>query len=199
MRRRAAENQALAEVLIIASAISIQDPRERPLDAQDKAAAAHKKFADEKSDFLSLIKLWNWTQDAIANKESNRLLEQKFRQNYLSVKRLREWRDVYRQLKELTQEMGWRLNTAPATYEQLHKALLSGLLGNIGMKDVQADYKTPPYIGAGALSFGRGPVLLWRRRAANGLWLPRSWKQPAYLPERLRISSLSGLRRSART
>ena len=52
--------------------------------------------------------------------------------------------------KELTQEMGWRLNTAPATYEQLHKALLSGLLGNIGMKDVQADYKTPPYIGARA-------------------------------------------------
>lgn len=172
MLQAAAENQALAEVLIIASAISIQDPRERPLDAQDKAAAAHKKFADEKSDFLSLIKLWNWTQDAIANKESNRLLEQKFRQNYLSVKRLREWRDVYRQLKELTQEMGWRLNTAPATYEQLHKALLSGLLGNIGMKDVQADYKTPPYIGARGIKFWPWPGSSLAKK--GGKWIMAS-------------------------
>lgn len=169
MLQAAQEHQALAEVLIIASAISIQDPRERPLDAQDKAAAAHKKFADEKSDFLSLIKLWNWTEDAIANKESNRLLEQKLRQNYISVKRLREWRDVYRQLKEMVKDLGWRINTAPATYEQLHKALLTGLLGNIGMKDMEADYKTPPYTGARGIKFYPWPGSTLAKK--GGKWI----------------------------
>ena len=100
MLQAAQDNQALSEVLIIASAISVQDPRERPLDKQTQADQAHKKFSDDKSDFLSYLKIWNYAQDAIANKKSNRLLERQFQTNFLSARRLREWRDVYRQLKK---------------------------------------------------------------------------------------------------
>lgn len=172
MLQAAEENQALAEVLVIASAISIQDPRERPLDAQEKAAEAHKKFGDDKSDFNSWLKLWNWTQNEIANKESNRLLDQKLRQNFLSVKRLREWRDVYRQLKDLVAELGWRVNTAPATYEQLHKALLTGLLGNVGFKNLDADFRTPPYTGARGIKFWPWPGSSIAKK--SGKWIMAS-------------------------
>lgn len=157
MLQAANENQALAEALVITAAMSIQDPRERPLEAQEQADQAHKKFAEEKSDFLSWMKLWNWMQEANANKQSNRLLEQKFKQNFLSVKHLREWRDVYKQLKELVQELGWRINTVPATYEQLHAALLAGLLSNVGLKDGQGDYRTAPYLGARGIRFWPWP------------------------------------------
>lgn len=157
MLQAANENQSLAEALVITAAMSIQDPRERPIDAQEQADQAHKKFSEDKSDFLSWIKLWNWMQEENANKQSNRLLEKKFKQNYLSVKRLREWRDIYRQLKELVTELGWRINTAPATYEQLHKALLSGLLSNVGLKDGQGDFRTAPYLGARGIRFWPWP------------------------------------------
>ncbi|VVE34696.1 ATP-dependent RNA helicase HrpA [Pandoraea fibrosis] len=145
----ARDHQSLREVLIIASALAVQDPRDRPIEAQDAADNAHRKFADEKSEFLSWLKIWQWFEEAIAHKKSNRLLAQACRDNFLSQLRLREWRDVHSQLLTVVREQGWRLNESEATYEQLHLALLAGLLGNIGCK---AD-DDPHFLGAHGIKF----------------------------------------------
>ena len=145
----AQENVCLSEMLIIASALSIQDPRDRPMDAQDAADNAHKKFSDPRSEFMSYLKIWKWFEDAVEHKKSNRLLQENCRANFLSHLRLREWRDVHSQLLTIAREHGWRLNEAPATYEQVHTALLAGLLGNIGFK---AD-DDPHYLGARGIRF----------------------------------------------
>ncbi|VVD84234.1 ATP-dependent RNA helicase HrpA [Pandoraea horticolens] len=145
----ARDHQSLREVLIIASALAVQDPRDRPIEAQDAADNAHRKFADEKSEFLSWLKIWQWFDEAIAHKKSNRLLAQACRENFLSQLRLREWRDVHSQLLTVVREQGWRINESEATYEQLHLALLAGLLGNIGCK---AD-DDPYFLGAHGIKF----------------------------------------------
>jgi len=144
----------LTEILIIASALSVQDPRERPLDRQEAADAAHKQFADERSDFLAFLKLWAWFEQAVAHKKSNRLLAEDCRRNFLSPLRLREWRELHQQLHALFAEMGIRdkgkiLTGQPATYEQIHKALLCGLLGNIGTKSLDSH----EYLGARGIKF----------------------------------------------
>ncbi len=149
----AKENGSLAEVLIIASALSVQDPRERPLDRQEAADNVHRSMADDKSDFSTFVKLWRYVQNAMDHKESNRKLTEEFRRKFLSPRRLREWRDVYRQLKELTAELGWQLNDKEATYEQVHTALLSGLLGNLGYKIPDAEPKAAPFLGARGIKF----------------------------------------------
>ena len=145
----ALDNVCLSEMLVIAAALSVQDPRERPLEAQAAADAAHKKFADDKSEFLGYLKIWKWFADEIEHKKTNRQLHEHCRANFLSQLRLREWRDVHSQLLTIVREQGWRLNDAPATYEQLHTALLTGLLGNIGFK--QED--EPGYLGARGIRF----------------------------------------------
>ncbi len=141
--------QCLTEILIIASALSVQDPRERPLDRQEAADTAHKRFADERSDFLAYLKMWAWFEQAVAHKKSNRLLAEACRENFLSPLRLREWRELHQQLHAQVAEMGMRANEQPATYEQIHKALLCGLLGNIGMKSVESN----EYLGARGIKF----------------------------------------------
>jgi ATP-dependent helicase HrpA len=145
----ARDNACLTEVLIIAAALSVQDPRDRPMEAQAAADNAHKKFADEKSEFHSYLKIWKWFEDAVEHKKSNKQLQDNCRANFLSQLRLREWRDVHSQLLTIVREQGWRLNEAPATYEQLHTALLTGLLGNVGFK---ADDE-PHYLGARGIKF----------------------------------------------
>jgi ATP-dependent helicase HrpA len=143
----------LTEILIIASALSVQDPRERPLERQEAADAAHKCFADERSDFLAYLKIWAWFEQAMAHKKSNRLLAEECRKNFLSPLRLREWRELHQQLHTQVAEMGMRGNEQPATYEQIHKALLCGLLGNIGMKSVESN----EYLGARGIKFFIAP------------------------------------------
>jgi len=145
----ALDNACLSEMLIIASALSVQDPRDRPMEAQDAADNAHKKFNDPRSEFFSYLKIWKWFEEAVEHKKSNRQLQDNCRANFLSQLRLREWRDVHTQLLTIVREMGWRLNESPATYEQLHTALLAGLLGNIGFK---AD-DDPHYLGARSIKF----------------------------------------------
>jgi len=130
----AVDNNSLTEMLIIASALSVQDPRDRPMEYQQQADEKHKKFADERSEFLSFVKIWRWFEDAIEHKKTNRQLQENCRENFLSQVRLREWRDVHSQLLTIVREQGWRLNELPATYDQVHLALLTGLLGNIGYK-----------------------------------------------------------------
>ena len=145
--------QCLTEILIIASALSVQDPRERPLDRQEAADAAHRRFSDERSDFLAFIKIWAWFEQAVAHKQSNRLLAEECRKNFLSPLRLREWRELYQQLHAQVAEMGMRENELPASYEQIHKALLCGLLGNIGMKSMEGN----EYMGARSIKFYIAP------------------------------------------
>lgn len=149
----AKDNAALSEVLIIASALSVQDPRERPLDRQEAADNVHRSMADDKSDFTTFVKLWRYVQNAMEHKESNRKLTEEFRRKFLSPRRLREWRDVYRQLKELTAELGWKLNEKEASYEQVHTSLLTGLLGNLGYKMPEAEARAAPFLGARGIKF----------------------------------------------
>jgi ATP-dependent helicase HrpA len=161
----ALDNVCLREVLIIASALSVQDPRDRPLEVQAAADLAHKQFADEKSEFSSYLKIWNWFEDAIAHKKTNRQLQDSCRANFLSQMRLREWRDVHSQLLTIVKEQGWRMNELPATYENLHSALLTGLLGNVGFKSDEDTH----YLGARAIKFHIWPGSTLLKKA--GKWL----------------------------
>lgn len=150
----AAKKEAcLQEVLIIASVLSMQDPRERPMDKREAAANAHAKFDGEGSDFISFLKIWDWYEHAFKNKQSNKDLLNQCHANFLSFLRLKEWRELYLQLKEIAEEMEFKLNTKAANYEQIHKALLAGLLGNIGFKDGDND----AYSGARSIRFYVAP------------------------------------------
>lgn len=149
----AREQNALREVTIIASALATQDPRDRPLEQAAAADQAHLQFADERSEFLSFVKLWDWYQDAIKHKHSNRQLETLCRSKFLSPRRLREWRDVHGQLHTMLGEKGWKENISAATYEQIHLSLLTGLLGYVAKKEEdeksqERNSKTGGYIGA---------------------------------------------------
>src|SRR5204863_5386579 len=100
----AARERCIDEVLVIVSALSIQDPRERPLDKQELADAAHAKFADERSDFLSLLKLWKFYREH-AKQLSHNKLRRLCKENFISYVRMREWDDVHQQLRALAFEM----------------------------------------------------------------------------------------------
>ncbi|KQM75693.1 ATP-dependent RNA helicase HrpA [Xylophilus sp. Leaf220] len=226
---------ALEEVLVIASALSVQDVRDRPMELQAQADQAHAKFDDDKSEFSGYLRLWKWLGDArggvpvamtrremgaqnapaqrhprnhaalpIAQRSvkvvqmgadivpaaadpgapqdrlrrtagaapdegvggphavgqpgggpklSNRQYEQLLRQNFISIRRVREWRDIHSQLLTVINDQKWVFNRNPAGYEELHKALLSGLLGNIGFKPEEEDI----YLGARGIRFHRHP------------------------------------------
>ncbi len=147
------DEHCLKEILIIAAALSVQDPRERPFDAREAADRMQAKFRDEKSDFLSWLLLWDFFEKASKEKTSNRQLVNLCHEHFLSFLRLREWRDLHRQLAEIAGEMELRLNDQPGTYEQIHKALLTGLLGNIGLKSSDSD----EYLGARGIKYAMFP------------------------------------------
>ena len=172
--------EALTEVLIIASAFSVQNVRDRPLENQQAADAAHKKFDDERSEFLGDLKLWAWLETAKGghgeHKVSVRKQEQLLRDNFISPRRVREWRDIHSQLHTVVAEHQWRLNTLPATYEQLHLSMLAGLLGNIGCKSDEDDC----YLGARGIRFYRHP-------GANLSKKPGRWIVAAELVETTRL------------
>jgi ATP-dependent helicase HrpA len=197
----ARHRHALDEVLIIASALSVQDVRDRPLDQQAQADQQHAKFDDEKSEFSGYVRLWHWIHDArggehkatvvrksgsdpdfaqrnsrsdpdfrspqspATHKLSNRQYEQLLRQNFINVRRVREWRDTHSQLHTVVAEHGWKLNTQPASYEQLHKSMLAGLLGNIGCKLEDEDV----YLGARGIKFHRHPGAHLKKKP--GRWI----------------------------
>lgn len=206
---------AVAEVLVIASALSVQDVRDRPIEAQQQADQQHAKFDDEKSEFSGYLRLWKWLQDArggkvvaqsrremaaqaapaprvsarsaaflpvaqrssgaqsaaasgpawtpapgvpeaaddASHKISNRQWEQLLRQNFINIRRVREWRDIHSQLLTVVKEQRWQINTEPAGYEALHLSMLSGLLGNIGYKADESD----SYLGARGIRFHPHP------------------------------------------
>ncbi|MBT9477652.1 MAG: ATP-dependent RNA helicase HrpA, partial [Polaromonas sp.] len=154
----AKDRQALDEVLVIASALSVQDVRDRPMDKQPQADQAHAKFDDEKSEFVGYLRLWKWLGDArgghdAVHKLTNRQYETLLRENFVNIRRVREWRDIHSQLHSVVGEQGWHLNDKPASYEQLHLSMLCGLLGNIGCKSEDEDW----YLGARGIKFYRHP------------------------------------------
>ncbi|MFI6386148.1 ATP-dependent RNA helicase HrpA [Nonomuraea sp. NPDC050547] len=126
------KNGCLREVMVIAAALSIQDPRERPADKQQQADEKHRRFADPESDFLTYLNLWNYLKDKqkeLSSSAFRRLCKSEFL-NYL---RVREWQDIYSQIR---QTLGVQPNSAPAAPYQIHSSLLVGLLSHIGVKDV---------------------------------------------------------------
>jgi ATP-dependent helicase HrpA len=186
----ASTRESLTEVLIIASALTGQDVRDRPLEAQQAADEKHKKFDDERSEFMGYLKLWQWieegrgrhghadkAQQAVdSHKLSNRQQEQRLRDSFVNPRRVREWRDIYSQLHTVVAEQGWRLNPSPATYEQVHLAMMAGLLGNIGCKSEDEDW----YLGARGIKF-------WRHPGAHLSKKPGRWLVAAELVDTTRL------------
>ena len=160
----------LEQLLIIAAALSVQDPRERPLERATAADERHAKFADERSDFLAFLKL---------RKLFDGKLEKACRENFLSVPRMREWRDIHTQLETTLGEMKWPASSAnPESaegYRAIHRALLAGLLGNVGMRD-EAEGS---YTGARGIKFWVHPGS-WTRK-------PGKWLVAAELVETTRL------------
>jgi ATP-dependent helicase HrpA len=179
----ARSREALDEVLVIASALSVQDVRDRPMEAQQQADAAHVKFDDERSEFSGYLKLWKWINDGKGgegqHKLSNRQYEQLLRQNFVNIRRVREWRDIHSQLHTVVAEHKWRLNTLPANYEQLHLSMLSGLLGNLGCK-LETDGASGEYLGARGIKFYPHP-------GAHLVKKPGRWIVAAELVETTRL------------
>ncbi len=135
----AVDNNCLSEMIVIASALSVQDPRERPMDKQQAADQKHREYADEESDFVTLVNLWNLYEEQRQELTQNQLRKYCQKQ-FLSYMRMREWRDVHRQLHLICRNLDYKENPQPAGYEALHKSLLSGLLGNMGFKQDNKEY-----------------------------------------------------------
>ena len=131
------------EVMIIVSALSIQDPRERPTEKQQASDEKHRRFADKKSDFLAFLNLWHYVQEQQKELTKNQFRRQ-CQKDFLNYLRIREWQDIYQQIRLAVREMGLPINSEKAEYQQIHTALLSGLLSHIGLKEAEKQQ----YLGA---------------------------------------------------
>ncbi|MCB1887304.1 MAG: ATP-dependent RNA helicase HrpA [Rhodocyclaceae bacterium] len=169
----ARERGCLAEVLVIAAALSVQDPRERPQESAAAADQAHARFRggerDQRSEFLWYLNAWKaWGE--VQRHETGSKQKAWCRQHFLSWLRLREWRDVHNQLSTLCAEHGWKDNALPADYAQIHKALLAGLLGNVGCRIEDASGpQAGAYLGARGIKFWPHPGSGLSRKA--GKWI----------------------------
>ncbi|GAB5606337.1 ATP-dependent RNA helicase HrpA [Sideroxyarcus sp. TK5] len=168
--------QCLTEIVIIASALSLQDPRDRPAERREAADAAHQRFNDERSDFLAYLKLWDWFKKGVQHKKSNKSWANECRSHFLSPLRLREWHELHQQLHAQMAEMNMRFNEQPASYEQIHKALLTGLIGNVGTRAVNE----PHYLGARETKFFIAPNSVLAKKGAK-------WVLAAELMETTRL------------
>ncbi|MFE1264533.1 ATP-dependent RNA helicase HrpA [Streptomyces albogriseolus] len=129
-------NGCVREVMVIAAALSIQDPRERPADKQTQADQQHARFRDETSDFLAFLNLWRYIREQQKERGSSSF-RRMCKQEYLNFLRIREWQDIYAQLRTVAKQMGLHLDDQDAPADRIHVSLLSGLLSHIGMKDVK--------------------------------------------------------------
>ncbi|MFE3141713.1 ATP-dependent RNA helicase HrpA [Streptomyces scopuliridis] len=129
-------NGCVREVMVIAAALSIQDPRERPADKQAQADQQHARFKDETSDFLAFINLWRYIREQQKTLSSS-AFRRMCKSEYLNFLRIREWQDIYSQLRTVAKQMGIHLNEEDAADQSIHVSLLAGLLSHIGMKDVK--------------------------------------------------------------
>ena len=191
----AVEEHAVPEVLVIASAMEVQDPRDRPMEHQQAADEAHAQFLNEDSDFLTYLNLWDAWHDR-KKKLSGSQLKKWCRQNYLSWMRMREWVDVHRQLKELLADSNEKelvhaarlhpVKDRKNDYAAIHRSLVTGLLSNLAWKTAERE----------ATSWLSGPDRRSRRSRRSG-WSPESsWKPAAGTPARLLAFSRNGSNRS---
>ena len=127
----AGETGCLAELLVITSALSVQDPRERPAEKQQAADEQHRRFRDQRSDFMAWLNLWNYYEDQRQSLSQNQL-RKLCKKEYLAFMKMREWRDIHFQLTLACRQAGLRQNRTEASFESIHRALLCGLLGNLG-------------------------------------------------------------------
>lgn len=135
----AKQRGGLRELLIIVSGLSIQDPRERPRDAQQAADLAHAQWQDPTSDFLTWVRLWDWLANLHA--QATRAGERRsHEQNFLSHMRIREWRELHRQLMTVVRDLGWKVSDAAAPVEDVHRAIITGSLSMLGMHDEKGIY-----------------------------------------------------------
>lgn len=130
----ARKHGAVRETMVIVSALSIQDPRERPLDKQQAADEKHRRFHDKQSDFLAFLNLWDYLKEQ-QTQLSNAQFRKMCRQDFLNYLRIREWQDLYTQLRQVVKEQGFAINSAEADFRSIHVSLLAGLLSHIGQKD----------------------------------------------------------------
>ncbi|MFT4582354.1 MAG: ATP-dependent helicase HrpA [Gammaproteobacteria bacterium] len=135
----AAEFDSLSEVLIIVSAIAVQDPRDRPFDKRQAADECHVRFNDARSDFIALLNLWNYleTQSEVLSQSA---LRRQCVKEFINFKRWREWRDLYRQLRSSLRELDLKVSSNAADYDKIHRALLSGLLDHVGFKNEKGSF-----------------------------------------------------------
>ncbi|QBF84301.1 ATP-dependent RNA helicase HrpA [Shewanella maritima] len=129
----------LHETLVVTSGLSIQDPRERPIDKKQAADECHRRFNDKDSDFSSWLLLWDHIKDSKRELSASQF-RKRCRDEYLAYLRVREWQDLYTQTRQAVHDLKWKLNDNAADYESLHKAILSGLLSHIGFKDNNNEY-----------------------------------------------------------
>lgn len=171
----AAQTSCLSEVMVITAALSIQDPRERPMEKKQAADEQHRRFEDKDSDFLAFVNLWNYLkeqQDALGSNPFRRMCQKEF----LSYLRVREWQDIHFQLRQTVKELGFKANHEPADFKTVHCALLTGLLSHIGNKDLEK----PEFLGARNGRFHLFP--------ASGLFKkPPKWVMAAELVETSRL------------
>ncbi|MDA6066100.1 ATP-dependent RNA helicase HrpA [Idiomarina abyssalis] len=148
------------EMLVITAALSIQDPRERPHDAQQKADEWHQRFRDKSSDFMAFLNLWNYIKEQQKALSGNQFRKQMGRE-FIHFMRLREWQDIYTQSRQTVREMGLSINDEAATYEQVHRALIAGLLSQVGFKEDRHEYQGTRqsrfHIFPGSGLFGKPP------------------------------------------
>ncbi len=149
------KNGCVREVMVIAAALSIQDPRERPADKQTQADQQHARFKDETSDFLAYLNLWRYVREQQKERGSSSF-RRMCKQEYLNFLRIREWQDIYTQLRTVAKQMGIHLNEEDASDQSVHVSLLAGLLSHVGMKDVKDGNKNE-YLGARSAKFAIFP------------------------------------------
>ena len=164
----ARDGHCLREMLVIAAALSVQDPRERPQEQLGTADQAHAKWRgneqQQRSEFLAWLNLWKAFDESWAH-QTQRKQRDWCRKHFLNTLRMREWREVHTQLHTLCGEHSWRENEKPATYEQIHKSLLAGLLGNVGLKSEEEGH----YLGARGIRFWPHPGSALAKKA--GRWI----------------------------
>jgi ATP-dependent helicase HrpA len=165
MLLQAQHEHATRELLIIAAGLSIQDPRERPLDQKDAAAAAHKRFADPRSDFLTLLNIWNAVHEQWETLRTQNQRRKFCKAHFLSYLRMREWQDLHAQLQDALEELGTlRINETNAAYEPIHRAILAGLLGHVATRAERNIYQAP---GNRRLNIFPGSILFERAAVAG--------------------------------
>ena len=163
------------EVIIIAAALSIQDPRERPADLRAQADQLHARFADKSSDFLAYLNLWNYLR-SLGDEMSRSQVRKRCKAEFLHYLRIREWQDLVAQLGDAAREVGLTLNETPGEPPEIHTALLSGLLSHLGTKDGPSR----EYTGARGAKFAIFPGSVLARRGPN-------WVMVAELVETTRL------------